>query len=277
MLADLCTPSLDPASDDATTPTKARNFFPYPNKSSFNLGSWQADGVQKSKASFKKLIKIVSHPSFSPGDVRSTQWDKIDEVLASNTPVGEEGVGRDDEEGWEDINTGWRKEPIKIQVPFDKKARHPGPQEYIGPELHYRSLVEVIREKMANTHDFDQFHLEPYELRWKASDQSESILVHGELYTSKSFIDAHRVLQESPAEPGCDLPRVVTALMFWSDVTQLTSFGNAKAWPCYMYFGNESKYRRCRPSCHLANHVAYFEKVSVHLISLKYSPLITYV
>ncbi|KAG2049274.1 hypothetical protein BDR06DRAFT_991207, partial [Suillus hirtellus] len=49
--------------------------------------------------------------------------------------------------------------------------------------------------------------------------------------------------------------------MFWSDATQLMTFGNAKLWPIYMYFGNEPKYHRCRPSCHLGNHVAYFQKL----------------
>jgi hypothetical protein len=33
---------------------------------------------------------------------------------------------------------------------------------------------------------------------------------------------------------------VIVALMFWSDVTHLTSFGDAKIWPFYMFFGNES-------------------------------------
>ncbi|KAG1832562.1 hypothetical protein F4604DRAFT_1945993 [Suillus subluteus] len=74
-------------------------------------------------------------------------------------------------------------------------------------------------------------------------------------------MDAHRELQESPGEAGCDLPRVVVALMFWSDSTHLTTFGNAKLWPLYMYFGNESKYRRCKPTCNLSNHVAYFQKL----------------
>jgi hypothetical protein len=78
-------------------------------------------------------------------------------------------------------------------------------------------------------------------------------------------MDAHNSLQESPGEPGCDLPRVVIALMVWSDSTQLTNFGNAKLWPLYMFFGNESKYRRGKPSCHLCEHVAYFETVCIVL------------
>jgi hypothetical protein len=121
--------------------------------------------------------------------------------------------------------------------------------------------VSVIREKLANVHDDEHFHYEPYELRWQPSHLPQEVNIQGELYTSPAFMQAHRELQSSPGEAGCDLPRVVAALMFWSDATQLTTFGNAKLWPVYMYFGNESKYRRCRPSCHLGNHVAYFHKV----------------
>ncbi|KAH7917271.1 hypothetical protein BV22DRAFT_1026716, partial [Leucogyrophana mollusca] len=31
--------------------------------------------------------------------------------------------------------------------------------------------------------------------------------------------------------------------------------------PLYVYFGNESKYRRCKPSCNLCAHVAYFQNL----------------
>jgi hypothetical protein len=96
--------------------------------------------------------------------------------------------------------------------------------------------------------------------------------VHGELYTSSAFFDAHRELQESPGEPGCNLPKVIIAMMFSSDATQLTSFGNAKLWPNYLYFGNESKYRRCKPTNHLCNHVAYFQAVSRFILPHHISP-----
>jgi hypothetical protein len=86
------------------------------------------------------------------------------------------------------------------------------------------------------------------------------------LYTSAAFHKAHSDLQELPGDPGCDLPRVVAGLMFWSDAMQLTLFGTAKLWPTYMYFGNKSKYCHCKPSLNLSNHVAYFEMV--HLFTL---------
>ena len=41
---------------------------------------------------------------------------------------------------------------------------------------------------------------------------------------------------------GCNLERVIAGLMFWSDATYLAQFGNASAWPVYLFFGNQSKY-----------------------------------
>jgi hypothetical protein len=105
------------------------------------------------------------------------------------------------------------------------------------------------------------FHYKPYELRWDPPHLDTEVSIYGDLYTSAAFREAHSDLQKSLGEPDCDLPRVVAGLMFWSDATQLTSFGNAKLWPTYMYFSNESKYHRCKPSCNLSNHIAYFKTV----------------
>jgi len=106
------------------------------------------------------------------------------------------------------------------------------------------------------------FHYEPYELLWKSGNEAEEVQVHGELYTSAAFLAEHKKLLQSPPEPGCDALRAIVALMFWSDETHLTSFGNAKLWPCFLYFGNDSKYWWAKPSCHLCNHIVYFQMVS---------------
>ncbi|KAG2051503.1 hypothetical protein BDR06DRAFT_973805 [Suillus hirtellus] len=60
-------------------------------------------------------------------------------------------------------------------------------------------------------------------------------------------MDAHHELQK--------LPGVVGYAM------HLTTFSNAKLWPVYIYFGNESKYCHCKPTYNLSNHVAYFQKL----------------
>ncbi|KIK17521.1 hypothetical protein PISMIDRAFT_41298, partial [Pisolithus microcarpus 441] len=103
------------------------------------------------------------------------------------------------------------------------------------------------------------FHFVPYKLWWRPAHRDHDVKVHGELFTSTAFLEAHQELQDSPQEPGCDLPCVVAALMFWSDSTQLAQFGSAKLWLLYVFFGNESKYRRCQPLNHLCSHVAYFQ------------------
>ena len=230
---------------------QASDYGPYPNKNSFRLGDWYWNhGIQKSQASFKELIHIIGDVDFQPSDIRSTNWDEINKSLAKG------GV---DEYEWEDEDAGWTASPVSISVPFHRNTPTPGPRDYISTKFHHRSLVSVIREKL--TRDASHFHYQPYELLWQTSNKSNPVRIHSELYTSPAFIEAHNLLQDSPGEPGCKLSRFIVALMFWSDGTHLTNFGNAKLWPLYMFFGNESKYRRGKPSFNLCEHVAYFETV----------------
>jgi hypothetical protein len=231
-------------------------FYPFPNESSFRLGQWYWNGgVQKSQQNFKDLIDIVGDPNFDPSDVRNTKWKKINTTLGDN--VDDDAAGE-----WMDEDAGWKKSRIQISVPFHRRMKDPGPRNYVCADLYHRSLVEVITERIKDPHAAVHFHLEPYKLLWKPTNQHEEVRLHGEIYTSEAFLQAHDALQESPGEPDCDLPRVIVALMFWSDATHLTSFGNSQLWPLYLFIGNESKYRRCKPSCNSCSHVAYFQHVS---------------
>jgi hypothetical protein len=234
------------------------------------LGDWYWNqGVQKSQEGFKKLIDIVGGSDFRPDDVRSINWTKINANLAQNADNDNQ---HHSDHSWLGEDTGWKRTAISISVPFHRRMAIPGPRSYLAGDLYHRSIVSVIRERVSN--DDRHFHYEPYELLWKCGDTAEEVRVHGELYTSAAFLSEHKKLLESPAEPGCDAPRAIVALMFWSDETHLTSFGNAKLWPCYMYFGNDSKYRRAKPSCHLCNHIAYFQTVSFFLCILVHRQLI---
>jgi hypothetical protein len=221
------------------------------------LGDWYWNhGLQKTQEGFRKLLEIVGDRNFRPGDVSSTNWTKINTILAHNAVDNDREPGHE----WLGEDTGWKHAAISISVPFHRRMAAPGSQSYLAGELYYRSIVSVIRERLTN--DDKHFHYEPYELLWKCNDGAEEVRIHGELYTSNAFLSEHKKLLNSPPEPGCDAPRAVIALMFWSDGTQLTSFGNAKLWPCYMYFGNDSKYRRAKPSSRSCNHIAYFQTVS---------------
>lgn len=245
---------VDPGSADLDGAKVTNSSFrPYPNENSFLLGEWYwNNGTQKSQQSFKGLVNIVGNATFDPADIRVADWDRINEKLALNDRDG-------DKPG--EADAGWIKTPIKIPVPFHRFTDNPGIQEYAVADFHHRSLVSIIREKVRNVADSQHFHYDPYEVFWQPTERHQEVRIHGELFTSPTFIDAHKELQNLPGEPKCDLPRVVAALMFWSDATHLTNFGDAKLWPLYMFFGNESKYRRCKPSCNLCEHVAYFEKV----------------
>ena len=236
------------------TPNSRDLYDPYPNKNSFLLGEWYwAQGTQKSLESFQKLLEIIGSEAFSPADVRHTNWRKIDNQLAINEW---------DQEEWLDDDAGWCKSSIKIQVPFHRLAEMPGPREYVVLDFYHRSLVSVIKDKISNEKDMPYFHYDPHELYWQYPGAAQPICLYGELYTSSAFNAAHQDLQNMPGEPGCGLPRVIVALMFSSDGTHLTTFGHAKLWPLYMFFGNESKYRRCAPGFNLCEHVAYFEEVT---------------
>ena len=241
------------------TPVPPLSYGPFPNKNSFLLGDWYWNrGAQKSNKDFTELLDIVSANDFRPTDICKMNWDQVNSQLAK-------GVGDEDE--WTDDDPGWAVTPVTISVPFDNHADTPGSRNFTFANLHHRSLVGVIREKISNPSNHVHFHHQPYELLWQPNNQQEAIRVYGELYASPAFIDAHAALQDSPREPKCDLERVVVALMFWSDATHLANFGNAKLWPLYMFFGNDSKYRRCKPSSNCCEHVAYFETVS-HSLTL---------
>lgn len=231
-------------------------FHPYPNENSWRLGDWYWNqGTQKSKKSFRTLLDIIGSTNFHPEDVSSTNWATIDRELGGPGTLERQSSVEWMEDEWEHRN-------ITISVPFSRRCENPGPKDYTISEFYRRSLISIIREQLTDPIRCSRFHFEPYSLRWKPPHKTRSIDVHGELYTSTTFIEAHRKLQDSPPEADCDLPRRIVALMFWSDATHLTSFGEAKLWPLYVYFGNDSKYERAQPTSHLCTHVAYFRTVS---------------
>ena len=82
--------------------------------------------------------------------------------------------------------------------------------------------------------------------------------MYSEMYDLDTFLDEHDKVQHAPIDNlSCKREKIVVALMFWSDATQLAAFGMAKIWPIYMLFGNLSKYVRCQPNFGAMKHLAY--------------------
>ena len=247
-------------------------YHPYPNQSSFLLGEWYWNGGEKkSQSSFRNLLQIVGHPSFCPEDVSGKNWRLIDAKLSGERLDSSDGdnfggdepleankrsKGNQSSEANKQPKGGWIQTPVKISVPFHSRMLHPGPKDFDAGILHHRRLISVIKEKITQT-SASGFQFEPYELFWQPSDAVEPVRVYGELYTSEAFFEAHRMLQDSPREPDCQLPRIVLGLMFASDPTHLTAFSTKKLCPIYLAIGNESKDQR-----HAFEHVAYLETVS---------------
>ncbi|TEB04127.1 hypothetical protein FA13DRAFT_1575394, partial [Coprinellus micaceus] len=193
---------------------------------------------------------------FRISDISSVNWKTTFSHLGSNKDDLSDAEGlwiRDD---------GWKSTEISIDVPFHNQTKDPGLKPYHVGTFKHRSVVSIIREKLSSDTESRYFHYYPYKSHWRRSPDSPEVELYGELYSSQAFRDAHEEIQRKPVTKANEgMERVVVALMFWSDETHLTAFGGASLWPCYMFFGNESKHLRGEPSKHLGYHVAYFLKL----------------
>ena len=184
-------------------------------------------------------------------------WKAAFKALGAN-----KGDLREDEASWIS-DDGWRTETVSIDIPFHSRMKQPGTKTFVVGDFRYRSIVSVIKEKLSSLTDSRGFHYHPYESTWRRGPNAPGVELYGELYMSRAFREAHEQVQgQAPTYHNKGMERVVVALMLWSDSTQLTSFGGASLWPCYLFFGNESKYRRGQPSQNLGHQIAYFMKVN---------------
>ena len=132
-----------PVADDcgsAGHPAESRDpalFYPYPNRSSYLLGDWYWNGgIQKSKESFRMLIKIVGTPGFQPEVVNTMRWDSINAQLQAGPK--ETGPGQSFE------GASWTKSAVNIKVPFHKRMAKPGVYNYYVGNMYHCTLISVI-------------------------------------------------------------------------------------------------------------------------------------
>ena len=84
------------------------------------------------------------------------------------------------------------------------------------------------------------FVMDPYLVKHVVPNTAHVEHMYGKVYNSEAFVKEDLWLQNSPPEPGCDLPCSVLAIMLWSNAMVVPQFGQGKAWQGYMYFGNQS-------------------------------------
>ncbi|TEB15351.1 hypothetical protein FA13DRAFT_1721217 [Coprinellus micaceus] len=244
------------AKDQIRRNPKDSSFGPFSSRTAFLLAEWYWQSSRKSLLDFQNLMSILKDPQFSLPDATNVNWKATFQTLGAN-----KGDLPEDSRSWIH-DDGWKTETISIDIPFHNRMPEPGIKTFTVGKFHHRSLVSVIKEKVSSAKDTPNFHYYPYEAAWKPTGCSPEVNLYGELYASHAFREAHEAVQRQPrTERDKGLERVVVALMFWSDATQLTAFGGAGLWPCYMFFGNESKHRRGEPSAKLGQQVAYFMKL----------------
>ncbi|TEB23227.1 hypothetical protein FA13DRAFT_1640158, partial [Coprinellus micaceus] len=237
-------------------------FGPFPNASSFELGEWfYGQGTQKSLKDFKSLIRILTSPGFSIGDIKDTKWTRVFQDLGKN----KEDFTKPEQSDWID-DAGWKKTEVKIDVPVHHRMlAGRGMESHVVGTLHHRGIVSILEEKVRNAADLSFLHLDGHELRWKPDKSKDSeFRVISELYNSNVFLKAESEIRDNPPPQiqGCSLQRVVVGIQFWSDATHLSAFSTSKIWPLYMIIGNESKHRRGKGIGESYHHVAYFDSIS---------------
>ncbi|KAG2750201.1 hypothetical protein P692DRAFT_201711702 [Suillus brevipes Sb2] len=204
--------------------------------------TWMNSGShQKSEGEVMRLVKdVIQAEDFNLEDLNGFSVRKNLRLLDNNNR--KENIKFPDD---------WLETDITLDIPT--RSKEDPFTTFSIPGFHYRPLVAVIRSAFADI-QASAYHLFPFRRIWKDPLDGHQERVFDELYTSDSWLRAQDDLQRQPKEPGCSLERVIAGLMFFSDATHLATFGTAKAWPLYLYFGNLTKYARSAPksgACHL--------------------------
>ena len=159
---------------------------------------------------------------------------------------------------------GWQCSSVEISLPHEhskfSSERDPKLPWLTVDGVYHRDITDIIISTF-ESEDSSTSHIFPYKEYWKPSGDSEPIRLFGEVYSSPVFVEAYREIHSLPCNPEDDLERVIAPLMFWSDATQLMNFGDASLWPIYLYFANQSKYTREKPTADACHHIAYIPGV----------------
>jgi hypothetical protein len=219
---------------------------PYKNKSIELVIDWQnSSSSAKSNGEINRLVcDVLRHPDF-----------RLEELEHFNAARKNRKVDVADSEENPSFLLSFTHTNISINVPSGSKLTTP--RSFSIPGLYYRKIMSLIQESFQSP-IFRHFHLSPFNLYRKHPDGEADERIYSELYDSDIFYNEHDKVQRAPSDDEtCKREKVVAALMFWSDATQLATFGTAKIWPVYMLFGNLSKYIRLKANSGATKHLAY--------------------
>lgn len=238
---------------------------PFLNITIYRLMNWFYNGNQvKSIADLDTLVNDVLLPDdFSQDHLTGFGTQK---VLKEMDEYGDTSYILQPEDGWIEAS-------VRIPVPCTghKQSEADAPI-YEVKGLYYRKPLEIIKSVFQSDQS-KKFHYTPFKLYQQRSSPTSpdpiSVRLHSELYSSNAFIDEHEKVQrqqqerclKDPDNPSLQVPSALVGIMLWSDATKVGTWGDASMWPIYLYFGNQSKYDRAKPSAFAAHHLAYVPKV----------------
>jgi Plavaka transposase len=244
----------------STATTTAKNisdniFSPFKNVTTFRLMNWYHSGSgEMSISRLNSLVKDVINPS----DFQKEHLDKfsakrelerLDDEDNTSYPFSNENV--------------WKVSTVSIPLPAEgvKHVSENAAPVLEVPGVHHRNLVEAITTAFQDE-TAKRFHYTPHHLYWKPTPESEPERIITDLFNSDAFIGEYKeLLKRPPPSPALYIEMAIAAMMIWSDSTHLADFGTASLWPIYLFFGNQSKYSRAKPSDFAAHHVAYIPSV----------------
>ncbi|KAG2055898.1 hypothetical protein BDR06DRAFT_981635 [Suillus hirtellus] len=200
--------------------------WPWKNMSIWRLMTWMlTESSQTSHAQAMQLVnEVLLAEDFQIEDIKGFNahtemkcWDSSEAQLDNND------IYRRD---------GWKEMAAEILVPTQEKNPNRNGQPFMIPGFRYWPLTAVIHATFSEATS-KWFHFTPFKHFWKSPVTGQ------EQYDS------------------CKLEKVIAGLMFWSDSMHLAQFGNASAWPLYLYFRNQSKYTCSCPTSDACHHVAF--------------------
>jgi len=253
-----------------TTAKKISNniFAPFKNATTFRLMNWYHSGSgEMSVSRLNSLVKDVINPSdFRKEHLNNfsakRELERLDDEDTTSYPFSNENV--------------WKVSTVAIPLPAEgvKHASEKDAPVLEVPGVHHRNLVEAITTAFQDE-TAKKFHYMPHHLYWKPTPESEPERVITELFNSDAFIGEYKeLLKRPPPSPGPQIETAIAVMMVWSDSTHLANFGTASLWPIYLFFGNQSKYSRAKPSDFAAHHVAYIPSVYLLYSSILVTSLI---
>jgi hypothetical protein len=227
--------------------------YPHPHLSAYLLNRWfyRPGATKKSKLDRDILVKeVLLNPAFDPKELAPPfSFNTLDDLLLKSA----------DGNGDPMLPVGWKQRDVVIDIP--PTAHQPRTTWKIAG-LYIRDILQVAKD-VAEGPSGRKFNWDGFEEWWKPESVSTppQRLYHN-TYSSDEFLHAEAELRRTEPVGYTGPPRRVLGLMFWSDSTQLSTFGQASLHPIYLGFANQDKYDRCHPSKRALQHVAYVPKVS---------------